>query len=360
MSNNKNAESLLKSLNSDIDELTSLTKSYFEKVKKAEGAEEEEGKDPIVEDAVNEGETQPHEAAESPAVESAEDSMPMEGEAPMGEESMEAYVQGLDDSELKNILTALMDEYENRLGGGEDVEKAAGLGLGAPSVPPAPIAPDPMLGKAGELPPPEGQEGLPDMPEEGMEDPNAAPMEEGVAPNEESVRQAVATLSPEEKQLLLQILQEGEQAQPGLATELPAGAPPAQKSLKLPTKEFGSDKAADGSKESVAAFGALKKSLDEFNNRLAKLEKSVKSPAETIPTRKYASSNPEVVVLEKSVGTEGRMDGMSLANWLIGQQRQGNKLVKSLLVTKANLAKSEDSLNEVYSELKNLGITPPK
>jgi hypothetical protein len=356
MSNNQNAESLLKSLNSDIDELTALTKSFFEKVKKAEGAEEEEGKDPIVEDSV--GGDEPPMPQEGEGEMPAEGEMPMEGEMPTDEGDLGSYVQGLDDSELKNILTALMDEYEARLGGGEEgMEKADGLGLGAPSVPPAPIAPDPMLGKAGELPPPEGQDGLPPMPEEGMEDPNAA---EGAAPNEESVRQAVATLSPEEKQLLLQILQEGEQPQQGLAAELPAGAPPAQKSLKLPTKEFGGDKAADGSKESVAAFGALKKSLDEFNSRLAKLEKSVKAPTETMPTRQYASQNPEVVVLEKSVGNEGRMDGMSLANWLIGQQRQGNKLVKSILVTKANLAKSEDSLNEVYSELKNLGITPPK
>ena len=372
-------EALLKSLDADLDEIATLAKSVLQAqpVAKAENEEGEEG----------DADALPDQAQD--LVHAADEG----GDT----DTLEAYAQKLSEEELSAILTALMDEYDTRtgdpnesgipqeapqdvqegsqeaqegqegqegqIGAPEDMEKMNGLpppGIGGPGMV------DPMLGKEGDLPPetdpmaaPEGDMGMdPGMGAEGDMMPPEGDMGMDAPMSEEEVLQAVSELSPEERQRLINALQNVET---GVA----------QKSLKLPAKAL-SDKQADGGEEKSSV--ALAKSLESISQRLAKIEKTnqellsksaVKPPVPSTPkdqrpVRRYADANTEVKVLEKSENNESRMTGMELANWLISEQRKGNRLVKSILVTRANLAKSEEDVTGLYKELNTLGILPPR
>jgi hypothetical protein len=193
-----------------------------------------------------------------------------------------------------------------------------------------------------DMPPPEAEAGIPD----------------------DELRQMVAQLSQEEQMKLLQVLQEMIQGgQPGAQPApqpAPAAAAPAmaEKSMKLP-KVSGGDK-ADGSVEKAGSgdYTKLAKSVNEVLDRLSSLEKNLTTKKESLPSRTYADS--KIAVLEKSEKETSAMDGMSLANWLVNEQRKGNRLVKSMYVTKANLAKSEEDVSELCKELQSLGVALPK
>jgi hypothetical protein len=98
------------------------------------------------------------------------------------------------------------------------------------------------------------------------------------------------------------------------------------------------------------------KSLTDLCDNLERIATKVKEP-QGMPTAKFADAN--LRVLEKSAAAAPQMDGSTLANWLLTEQRKGNKLVKSLHVASANCAKTPESLSEVYNSLKSAGITVP-
>jgi len=377
-------EALLKSLDADLDEIATLAKSVLQSQPVAK-ADDEEGEEGDADALPDQAQDLVHAADEG-------------GDT----DTLEAYAQKLSEEELNSILTALMDEYDARtgepnesgipqeaaqdvqeapqeaqegqegqdqVGNPEDMEKMGGLpppGIGGAGMV------DPMLGKEGDLPPetdpmadpmgggaPEGDMGMdPGMGAEGDMMPPEGDMGGEAPMSEQEILQAVSELSPEERQRLINALQNVE-----------AGV--AQKSLKLPAKAL-SDKEADGGEEKSSV--ALAKSLEAISARLTKIEKanqellrksavkpSVPStPKEDRPVRKYADVNSQVKVLEKSENNESKLSGMELANWLIAEQRKGNRLVKSILVTRANLAKSEEDVTGLYKELNTLGILPPR
>jgi hypothetical protein len=326
----KTQETLLKSISTDLDEISFLAKSYFEK---AEGAAPD---------------------AEGDLLHAAEEGQP--------EETLEGYAKNLSEEEILQILEALVGEMEGRGGQAPEGMEGPGHEGGESPMQEQDEGPEGMMDKAGGLPPeaapggdmPPGQESMPDM-----------PPSEGAGIPDEELRQMVSQLSQEEQMKLLQVLQEmaqggGQAPAPAPQAAPQAGAPAmAEKSFKLP-KVSGGDK-ADGSVEKGGSgdFTKLAKSVNEVLERISTIEKNI-APAkkEQLPARTYADS--KLAVLEKSEQEAPVLDGMALANWLVNEQRKGNRLVKSMYVTKANLAKSEEDVSELYKELQALGVTLPK
>lgn len=339
-------ESLLKAINQDLDAIQSLMKSY-KSLEKADGPE----------------------APEAPAAEPEAAPAPDAGGWDPSSASNE---------ELLSMLEELMQIVEARLGGGEE---------GAPE---APATPAPEGGEGGEpLAMAEGDEqDMPELPQEGegemepeagespahegMESPEMESAEQAgeasdaadmggegeieVDESPEALQQEIAALSPEELQKLKAAVDAvvGQQPASEEAPGMEKSTVPFKKALP---KVAGLKPVKGGAHDGSAPQKSnLVKSLSNLCDGLEKLAKQAREP-QGMPASTYADAN--IRVLEKSAAAEPQMDGPSLANWLLTEQRKGNKLVKSLHVAAANCAKSPESLSEVYNTIKAAGISLP-
>jgi hypothetical protein len=333
-------ESLLKSLNKEIDEAASLMKAYTEKLKK-DGAEDE--KDPE------------HESTESPEQEATEESSDQPSEQPEndqgeemtpgqedvveaaqegeGEQDILAYAKTLSQDELENILQVLMDEYEGRGSAGEETQP-----MESPDQVPE------MTEKAEEVDPEMAAIADSEQPQDQAPEQMEQPIE-----NQEtmSLDEAVSQLSDEEKAKLKAAL---EAAMSQMAPEQPAVPPESsiEKSIKMlkQVKKSPVDAKSNGSVK--AEPSKLAKSM---NSILDKLEKLV--PQGT-PSQSYAD-NSNIHVLEKSSSEPSYANGFELATRLLNEQRKGNKLVKSIHVAEAN-GTSNEKLANMIEKLNKMGI----
>jgi hypothetical protein len=358
-------EALLKSINADLDMVQTLMKSYQEKsLEKA-------------------GEFPPASPGEEPPAPAADPA----GSAPGGWSP-----EGSSNEELLQMLEELMQIIEQRLGGG------AGEG-GAPADAPAPAAPgaeggQPLAQAEGE-PDDEGS-AAPQMGEGSMEpeagesaaheggespqmeaaegegamdpaDPAAAGGEGEIEMDEspEQLQQEIAALSPEDFQKLkaaVDAIANGGGGGGEQPPAPPAAGEPVQKAVvpfakALPKVSGLKPKASGAHDGSKPQASNLLKSMAQLCDGLEKLGQKLREPS-GMPQTQYADSG--VRVLEKSQsGGEAPMDGSTLADWLLTEQRKGNKLVKSLHVAAANCAKSPESLAQVYGDLRKAGIALP-
>jgi hypothetical protein len=340
-------EQLLKAINADLDSIQTLMKSY-KSLEKADGPEA------------------PVAAGEEPAP------------APEAPEAEGWDPSSASNEELLSMLEELMQIVESRLGGEQGGEAA----------PEAPAAPE--GGEGGEpLAMAEGdEEDMPELPQEGegemepeagespahegMESPEMESTEQAgeagdvadmggegeieVDESPEALQQEIAALSPEEIQKLKAAVDAvvGQQPASEEAPGMEKSAVPFKKALP---KVAGLKPVKGGSHDGSAPQKSnLVKSLSNLCDGLEQLAKQAREP-QGAPVAKYADAN--LRVLEKSVASAPQMDGPTLANWLLTEQRKGNKLVKSLHVAAANCAKSSESLTEVYNTIKAAGITPP-
>lgn len=342
-------EQLLKAINGDLDQIQKLMKSYEDKTL---------------------------EKADVPAPAPAPDAAP--AAAP------EQGAGGWDPSaasneDLLSMLEELMQIVEQRLGGGgEDQPPAPEAGDGTqPSQQGEPLAM--AEGDEGEMPdlPQEGEgEMEPEAGEgeahEGMESPDVESAEQdGEAPDAadmggegeiemdespEALQQEIAALSPED----LQKLKAAVDAVMAQSVGGEEAAAPVEKSVipfkkALPKVASAKESKGGAHNGSSPQSSNLVKSLSNLCDGLEKLAKQVREP-QGKPMTNYADAN--LRVLEKS-SPASAMDGETLANWLLTEQRKGNKLVKSLHVAAANCAKTPETLSEVYNNLKAAGIQVP-
>ena len=323
-------EKLLKSIHTDIEDILSAGKQYKEKLAKADPTMGMGGEMP----------------AENPAPEASPEANPS-ADVP--------NVQSMDDDALFNLVQMALAEIETRHGS-EDAAPEGAAPAAAPLAQSSDEA-EPMADEGS----PEGFEGEEPAPEMGEGAPEGEPEMEGGEEgtdlandieNDGDIESEIASLSDEDFQKLAQAVdavaaqrQGGSEEEPAPETE---GEPVNKAMYKAPKKVAGGNK-ADGGK---AQKHPLMKSFNSLVGRLEELEKAMKAPA-----AKYADTS-KVKILEKSAPAGEPLNGKELADWLLGQQRQGNRLVKSLHVAKANIA-NEDSLPSLYAELGSLGIKLP-
>jgi hypothetical protein len=342
------SQELLKAINSDLNAIQSLMKSYS--MKALEKNEDEE-----IEPQVSpEAEVSPEVAPEV---------------APEDEANPEAQDEGFDFSsasneELLSMLEELMQIVEQRLGGEEGQQPAEEESLGEPlamaegdegEVSEIPQADEGEVSDIGEPTDVEGMEQPAESPE--VADGMGGEGEIEVDESPEALQQEIAALEPED----FQKLKEAVDAVAGQSAPEMAKALPMKKALvpfkKALPKVAGLKPVKGGSHNGSAPKKSdLVKSLNDLCDNLEKMAQKVKEPQGT-PSAKFADAN--LRILEKSASAAPEMDGPTLANWLLTEQRKGNKLVKSLHVASANCAKTQESLSEVYNTIKAAGIVLP-
>lgn len=329
-------EELLAGIKGDLDQVEALYKSYT--MKKAEDM------------PISPAETAPA--------------------APMAPEAMDSTpgvdFANMDEKQIINLIEQALEMLESKTGNQETTEPAMEQPPMEGQAPAAPIAPEAPMAQSEETPElPMGEEGGSEAPAAEGE---VAPTDEGQGELSQEVQGGelegeIANLSDEDFAKLQACVsaEAGKRGQQGPGDEVigdqadktvPApimdSAKPMQKALKLP--KDGKSEPANGGKPEASS---LMKSLTSLTNRLEQLEKAMTAPAST-----YADSS-NIRVLEKSVEDGEPMTGFELASWLYNEQRKGNKLVKSMHIARANVAK-DDALSGLYNELNSLGIHPKK
>jgi len=336
---------LLKVIDKEVSELLELKKSFDEKA-----GYEEKTKKPEASSEAKEGPSD----AEGDAMHAADE----------GSEDLGAYAKKLSDDELYELLSALSAEAEGR-GVGEDspTEGQSVAPTEAGAMPPE-AGMDPMAAEAGAMPP---EAGMDPMADAGM-DPNASAksLESHVSElSDEEIGNLAALLEQEKSKRTVSAAQGSAPGAP-LAQSAPqmGGMPPEAMMMKsdmAALQKSISDLAK--SVESIKTQSAKDRDtvVAQLKGKIATLEKSL-SPAateNTLPASTYA--DPQVKVLQKSEGSapEVKLMGEQLAAYLYDEQKKGNKSIKSSLVSKANLCKSEEQVDELYVELKRLGVKLP-
>lgn len=336
------SQELLKAINSDLDAIQSLMKSYSAKAL-------EKADDEVI--------------PESSEIDPVADEDQVEPEA---QDAGFDFASASND-ELLSMLEELTQVIEQRLGGEGET--------------------DPAATQAEPLAMAEGEEGeMPELPAEGQVEPEAqdagfesaeSPDMEAAGQSEEApvsadmggegeievqespeeLQQEIAALDPEDFQKLKEAVEAvSSQQVPEMDKSVPMKKAQVPFKKALP-KVAGLKPVKGGSHNGTAPQKSeLMKSLTDLCDNLEKIAHKVKEP-QGRPTAKFADAN--LRVLEKSVSAAPEMDGPTLANWLLTEQRKGNKLVKSLHVASANCAKTEESLAGVYNTIRSAGIVVP-
>lgn len=288
----------IKNIAPTLDEIEKLTKSYLSKLNKTEDGMPPEEEDQGEEASVSE------EGGDAPIDDATEDLVHAADEG-ADAQSLEEYVAQIPPEEIDALIEALQAAKgeEGMEDGAENLEQSEDT--------------DPLLADAAGA-----------MGEEGME-----------SDGSEDIAQLVQELSPEEREQLQQALAQAQQVQPS--------EPPAE-SLEQ--------------SELANAMQNLNKSMNSIKREIDSLKKSVntkrvETPAAVIPsTARVASEKTEVLEKSEQSLSSQFNSGLDLANHLYEAQKNGNKLVKSMHVTKANLAKSPDEIENVIKEAKKLGV----
>jgi len=281
---------LLKSISHDITGIEKLVKSVT--LGKADDEMEENAEAPATDEM-------------SDAVHAADEGQP--------EETIEEYVQNMTPEEIDALLGVL----QQAKGMSPDMEKAEG-----------------------------------DLPIEGDEqvDPEADALLEGADPmmdeqgGAEDIKQQVAELSDEEREMLMRALEEYQ----GGVEQAPAeGLQQSELSNQMTNLTKSIQSLANDVRSIKAEQATLKKSVNA---------KRVEEPSRVIDQSTKITGNGSI--LKKSddqSSLASRFTGETLARHILSQQRE-NRLIKSVHVSKANLAKSEDEILSVIDEAKKLGV----
>ena len=201
--------------------------------------------------------------------------------------------------------------------------------------PPAPEGTD----AEGEQPAPEGQEGGDDSAE---------------------MAAHASELSDEELQSMLEVLMaEVEKRHAGAqGAEGPDGQAPAPQQAQAPAPE---PMAASMKKEfaslakSVADIAEAVKSL---GGEVGTLKKSAATQRQSTVTTKPAATR-NVQVLQKSAAVKEKLSKSDTMDFLLSEQRNGNKRVNSDMMATVNACQSESDLSAVQKDIEKLGIKLP-
>lgn len=168
-------------------------------------------------------------------------------------------------------------------------------------------------------------------------------------------------LSDQELDMMLHVLMEEKDAR--AAGPADNGAPPPAEGDMDKNASLGYDMAmsikkefaglAKSMKTTQTEIAGLKKSLEKVNLENAALRKKI-----TKPTSDPAAYN-NVQVLEKSAKAPERLDKSEAVNWLVGEMRKGNKLVKADHVARVNASRSDSDFENALNILKSDGIELP-
>ena len=203
-------------------------------------------------------------------------------------------------------------------------------------------------------------------PAEGADQPAPAPGAEG-GQGDESTEMAshAAELSDEELESMLQVLMAevekrhaGQAGAEGAAPEgQPQGAAPAPQAAPAPEPMAASMKSElAGLAKSVAEIAEAVKGL---TGDVGTLKKSVSEKRNTVIVGKPAQTNQNVQVLQKSVEQKERLNKSDTLNYLLSEQRNGNKRVNSDMIAGVNACRSEEDLASAQNDIAKLGIKLP-
>jgi hypothetical protein len=208
--------------------------------------------------------------------------------------------------------------------------------------------------------PAEGE--APATPVEG--DPSAAPApaEGGEGDEASEMASHAAELSDEELESMLQVLMaEVEKRHAGQAGA--EGAAPAAEGAPAPQAAPAPEPMAASMK---AEFAGLAKSVAEIaeavkglTGEVGTLKKSVSEKKSTVIVGKPAAANQSVQVLQKSAEPKMRLSKSDTTDYLLSEQRNGNKRVNSDMIAGVNACRSEEDLAKAQNDIEKLGIKLP-
>lgn len=210
----------------------------------------------------------------------------------------------------------------------------------------------------------EGESAQPPMEGAPAEGADQAPGAEG-GQGDEATEMAshAAELSDEELESMLQVLMAevekrhaGQAGAEGAAPEgQPQGAPaPAPQAAPEPMAASMKSELA-GLAKSVAEIAEAVKGL---TGDVGTLKKSVSEKRNTVIVGKPAATN-NVQVLQKSVEQKERLNKSDTLNYLLSEQRNGNKRVNSDMIAGVNACRSEEDLASAQNDIAKLGIKLP-
>ncbi len=226
------------------------------------------------------------------------------------------------------------------------------------------------------------EEGAPEeAPAEEAPAEEGSPMEDEAAPEEAPAEDdgegedrmaqmtaEAASLSDEELGMMLHVLMEEKDQRMASADTATPGDESAEEEAPMAPAEKSDDDLAMSMKEE---FKALKKS---FSAEVDALKKSFKSTVDTLKiendklkkaaakvvTKPAPFNSKNVEVLEKSTKEPERLAKSEVTNFLLNEQRKGNKSVNSGHVALVNACKTDDDLAYACEQLKEKGIEIPK
>ena len=235
------------------------------------------------------------------------------------------------------------------------------------AVPPEHAEPDadqmggPSDQDADNMPPP-AAEGAPAP--EGEMPPEGAP--EGQEGGDEASEMAshAAELSDEELQSMLEVLMaEVEKRHAGAQGAAPEGAAPAPAPQGAPAPAAPEPMAASMKKE----FASLSKSVAEIaeavksiTGEVGTLKKSAAAQRQTTVTSKpSATTSRNVQVLQKSAEAKEKLNKSDTLQYLLSEQRGGNKKVNTDMIATVNACQSDSDLANAQRDIEKIGIKLP-
>jgi len=186
-----------------------------------------------------------------------------------------------------------------------------------------------------------------------------APVDEQPAPEgeegdmSEEMASHASELSDEELQAMLEVLMAEVEKRHAASGGANAEAAPAQEPEPMAAsmkKEFSS------LAKSVADIAEAVKNL---NGEVSSLKKSSSEKKQTVITSKPANVNQNVQILQKSNTPKEKLNKSDTLQYLISEQRNGNKKINSDVVATISACKTDEALAHAQKDLEKLGINIP-
>lgn len=202
----------------------------------------------------------------------------------------------------------------------------------------------------GEMPPPAGAEGgeAPPAGAEGQgEDPAAQLAEQAKQLTDEELDHMIEALMSE-KEARHGGEGQGEGAPMGAEGQGEATGEGEQMPLEAPSGD-------EAQKSMKSEFANLAKSMATIANAVGSLTKEVTAMKAGKPTTKPTTTKPAVTsrqqVLEKSTPIKGRLNKSETSDFVLGQQRAGNRQITAMDVAEISLSRNDQELHAVQDRL---------
>jgi hypothetical protein len=203
---------------------------------------------------------------------------------------------------------------------------------------------------------------MPPAQPEGEAQPEGQPAEQPAQPEQgdEASEMAAhaAELSDEELQAMLEVLMaEVEKRHAGAGAEQQPAAQPAEQAPAQPEEE----KLAASMKSELSTLAKsvaeIAEAVKSLSGDVGTLKKSQSAKSTTVVTKPAATRN--VQVLQKSEQAKERLNKSDTLNFLLSEQKNGNKRVNSDVIATVNACRSDSDLHDAQKNIEKLGIKLP-